>query len=483
MMTNLLHGAHVANKLFSTIARLRLLLVMFLTLSVTTNAWGAEKIVYTLTPAEGSNNSYAGNCDIVIDGVTWNLTGNSQEQPWRIGGKSITEEDRALYSKTPISNNISKIIIEHGTASSITVNSVKLFVSTQENGTGTVISELSNSFTASSTMTFTRPDGKDWTNAYYKIVYNVTVSSSKNKYLEFTNALFYSAGGNTPEPIDPEITFSDGEYTVGGAALNLSTLLTTNSTGAVTYSVTNAGSTGATINGTSFTATTAGQCTVQASQAETASHNAITKTATITVTAPAGGGGSDDCDNPTWQLVTNVSDLAVGDEIVIAASNANYALSTTQRSSNRQAVAITKSDDAITINENVQVITLATASATKTNTFAFYVGTGFLYASSSGSNELKTTANPGQNGDWYLEIKNTGVASITAQGDKTRKVMQFNLNNNNPAIFACYSSASQTSLAIYKKVCSIQPTVYLIPKCGCDGGGTWLVVIEWFATF
>ena len=38
-MTNLLNGAHVASKLFSTIARLRLLLVMFLTLTVTTNAW------------------------------------------------------------------------------------------------------------------------------------------------------------------------------------------------------------------------------------------------------------------------------------------------------------------------------------------------------------------------------------------------------------------------------------------------------------
>ena len=40
-MTNLLNGAHVANKLFSTIARLRLLLVMFVTLTVSANAWGA----------------------------------------------------------------------------------------------------------------------------------------------------------------------------------------------------------------------------------------------------------------------------------------------------------------------------------------------------------------------------------------------------------------------------------------------------------
>lgn len=41
MMTNLLNGAHVANKLFSTIARLRLLLVMFVALTVSTEVWGA----------------------------------------------------------------------------------------------------------------------------------------------------------------------------------------------------------------------------------------------------------------------------------------------------------------------------------------------------------------------------------------------------------------------------------------------------------
>ena len=28
-----------------------------------------------------------------------------------------------------------------------------------------------------------------------------------------------------------------------------------------------------------------------------------------------------------------------------------------------------------------------------------------------------------------------------------------------------------------------ETTVFVIPKCGGDGGGTWLVVIEWFATF
>ena len=430
---------------------IRLLLVMFVALTVTTNAWGAEEIVYTLTPAEGSNNSYAGNCDIVIDGVTWNLTGNSQEQPWRIGGKSLTKVDRAIYNKTPISNNISKITIQHGTASSITVNSVKLVVSTQANGTGTVISELTSSFAASSTMTFTRPDGKDWTNAYYKIIYNVTVTNNSNKYLQFTNALFYSAGGNTPDPIDPEITFLDGEYTVGGAALDLSTLWSSNSTGDVTYSVTDAGTTGATIEGSTFTATAAGICTVQASQEATATHNAATATATITVTAPAGGGGGEgDC---IWTLVTNTSNLAVGDEIVIAAKDYNYALSTTQNNNNRGQASITKNNSNITFGNDVQIFTLLNGKTS--GTFAFQDNDGinneYLYAASSSNNYLKTESTLSANSSWEITIASDGTATIVAQGSYTRNTMQYNQSS---CIFACYGSASQKALAIYKEVCT-----------------------------
>ncbi|MBQ2189534.1 MAG: hypothetical protein II452_01550, partial [Paludibacteraceae bacterium] len=86
---------------------------------------------------------------------------------------------------------------------------------------------------------------------------------------------------------DPTITFNNGSYTIGGSALDLSTLFTSNSNGAVTYTVKTANGTGASISGTSFTATTAGTCTVQAAQAAQGSYNAKTVTATITVsTAP-----------------------------------------------------------------------------------------------------------------------------------------------------------------------------------------------------
>ena len=146
--------------------------------------------VYELVPATGSNNGYANNCDIIIEGITWNLTGNSTMQPWRIGGKGIENQDRALYSKTPLAYNIDKIEVTHGKAASITVNSFKLIISDEANGAGETIDVA---FKASATTTIDLPEG-DYTNKYFKFLYNVTnTNSSKNYFVEFTGAKFYAA--------------------------------------------------------------------------------------------------------------------------------------------------------------------------------------------------------------------------------------------------------------------------------------------------
>lgn len=159
-----------------------------------------EGLAYTLEPKSGSNNSYTGNCDITIDGITWNLAGNSQQIPWRIGGKNLSEVDRTLYSKTAIEDNISKIEVTHGSASNITVNSWTLIVASDSDFTD-VISTLTPTFAANTKTTINRPTSADWTNCYYKFVYNVSVSGNSNRYLQFSQAKFYkeeSGGGNTP---------------------------------------------------------------------------------------------------------------------------------------------------------------------------------------------------------------------------------------------------------------------------------------------
>ncbi len=93
----------------------------------------------------------------------------------------------------------------------------------------------------------------------------------------------------TSGPVDPTITFNNSNYTIDGADLDLSSLFTSNSKGAVTYSIKNVNGTGAALrtDGKSFYATIAGTATVTASQAEeTGKYNAGSADATITVLNP-----------------------------------------------------------------------------------------------------------------------------------------------------------------------------------------------------
>ena len=194
--------------------QLRFLTTMLL-LAVCCGTW-AQEVFYTLTPANGSNNSYTGNCDVTIDGITWNVTGNSQMQPWRIGGKSITGVDRTVYSKTAMGSSITKVELSVGAASSITVNSLKLLVASDANFNNQ-IDEVTATFAANSTINFTPTNGTEWaTGAYYKFIFNVTVSGSSNKFVEFSSAKFYKNGsGETPTVAVPVFSPAAGAVAYG----------------------------------------------------------------------------------------------------------------------------------------------------------------------------------------------------------------------------------------------------------------------------
>lgn len=154
-----------------------------------------------------------------------------------------------------------------------------------------------------------------------------------------------------------------------------------------------------------------------------------------------------------WKLVENVSELHNLDEVIITASGEiNYALSTEQKSTNRGATPITKEGNLLKDpSGEVQIITLVETESA--NVFGFNTGSGHLYAASSSANQLKTKTSLDEHGKWTITISE-GVASIVATASTNRNVMQYNPNNSGSPLFACYSSASQTSLAIYKKVTS-----------------------------
>ena len=145
----------------------------------------------------------------------------------------------------------------------------------------------------------------------------------------------------------------------------------------------------------------------------------------------------------TWKLVKDAATLKAGDQIVIVAVDSAYALSTTQNDNNRSQAEIVKKDDEAVITNEVQVLTLE--AGTVENTFAFYTGSGYLYAASSSKNHLRTEENLSANSSWGITITD-GVATIKAQGDSTRNWMRYNKSSK---LFACYGSGQQ-DIAIYK---------------------------------
>ena len=156
----------------------------------------------------------------------------------------------------------------------------------------------------------------------------------------------------------------------------------------------------------------------------------------------------------TATLVEDASTLNVGDEIVIAAKDADHALGTTQNGNNRAAAAVTKNGKKLTLNDSVQILTLA--SGTKAGTFAFNAGSGYLYAAGKAKGQGTVTKNQNylktskgltvtDDASWKIEITE-GTASVVAQGENGCNKLYYNLSSK---LFSAYASKQQ-DIAIYK---------------------------------
>lgn len=195
--------------------------------------------------------------------------------------------------------------------------------------------------------------------------------------------------------------------------------------------------------------------------------NAWVKSITVDYIIASSGGGNtgddntgseSDCD--VWKLVTDASDLKAGDQIVIAASDADYALSTTQQTNNRTGTSITKTGNTLEINSFVQILTLEEGSETGTFAFKDTDGTnnGYLYAASSSSNHLKTKSTKDEHGAFSIEINAEGVASIQAKSSSNRNILRYNAGNT-PPLFSCYEPNKMADVSIYKFIeCTAETT-------------------------
>ena len=148
--------------------------------------------------------------------------------------------------------------------------------------------------------------------------------------------------------------------------------------------------------------------------------------------------------NNSATLITSISDLKVGDKIILVAKNDNYAMGDVSSSgNNRVAVAIQKDGSTVHFGDDVTVITVV--AGVSEGTYAFAVNGGYLYAASSSKNYLKTESTLSANSSWSVTIDGSGVATIKATGSFTRNWLRFNASN---IIFAAYASG-QGDVLIY----------------------------------
>lgn len=259
----------------------------------------------------------------------------------------------------------------------------------------------------------------------------ITIAASANSlYCQSFTIEYEAVGAVTPTAKKPTFTPADGASFIESIEVAIEA-----EEGATIYYTTNGDdpSTASAVYSAPFTV--AETTTVKAYAVKDGSNDSSVATATYTKKTIVAG---------NWNLVSNVAELSAGDEVVIVAADYDFALSATQNSNNRAQAEVQKEGNAIKFTNDVQVITLEAGNVD--GTFAFNTGAGYLHAASSTSNHLRTEATLTDNSSWSIAIAN-GVATIVAQGTNTRNTMQYNQSSK---LFACYSSASQKAVSIYK---------------------------------
>lgn len=231
-----------------------------------------------------------------------------------------------------------------------------------------------------------------------------------------------------------DATFSNGEYTIGGSALDLSTLFTSSSNGAVTYTVTDANGTGATIDGTSFTAATAGTATVKATQAETSTYTGIEKTATITVYGNPLG-------THTITYTLDVTSTAEDEETTISSTNESTSayLNTLVGITNNTGGAYTKGSKA---NLTVKIPTDASYNADHYMSVGFTVASGYTFTPTS----ISVKAQPVTTAKTVKLVLTDGINTI----EKTSENLTAGtISTFNPTISDATTLTGNVTLKIY----------------------------------
>ena len=194
------------------------------TATFTLQAEGLEPVTVTLTQKKGAaevvggavvygfectkqtgKTSYVTEFQLDLNNIGWTLygiNGGSWDAKWRIGGKSLDSASLYMYTTAAIADNVGKIVLyTNGISDSITVNSITLTVhSTAEDAvSGTnPVATLQNTDTdwakgVLKNVEFAKADSADWSGKYYRIVFNITNTSTSNRGIDLLSVEFRSA--------------------------------------------------------------------------------------------------------------------------------------------------------------------------------------------------------------------------------------------------------------------------------------------------
>ena len=175
------------------------------------------EVYYTFTPqkpSSGAVSDYTKTGTQTIDGMTWTVPGNQYATgALRLGGKSITNEDRVITGQSAMGDAIAKIVITHAgvTSDKLEVNSITVTAASDKDFTeDTVVKTLTSGtdFTIAKgvedSIEFTLTDSYWAKDLYYKFAFNITNSNSSNYAWVLSSIKFYSyVAGDDDEEEEP----------------------------------------------------------------------------------------------------------------------------------------------------------------------------------------------------------------------------------------------------------------------------------------
>lgn len=295
------------------------------------------------------------------------------------------------------------------------------------------------------TATYSNGDTKNVTESCTYQGYDFSVSGAQTIYVYYSeNNVTVSTDYQINVTSSPVVTLDKYELTLlhvnGGQQATIQATATNFTSDSLTYtwSIDNPSVLNITPNGSSITIQTNsyGTATLTCTVEDNDGHTAYNSCKVYVITT-----------STIWRLVTDASSLSVGDTVVIAAANYDYAIGA-QNDNNRGQATVAKNDvdKTLSFGNDAGVVSFTIAEGAKENTYAFQTkGGNYLYAASSSSNYLREKATLDADGSWKIAIVD-GVASIVAQGTYTNDKIRY---NSSAKLFSCYNGG-QKDVAIYR---------------------------------